>query len=95
MRAKERGLQSAGVLVSEGVIGILWARLYGAHVPAGYATVTASARHPGDSADERACRAGENAICPDFIPYSDFETVNSEREDRDEFGLPTLVRRLP
>ena len=34
-RATERGLQSAGVLVSEGGFGILRARLCGAHVPAG------------------------------------------------------------
>ena len=33
-RATERGLQSAGVLVSEGGFGILRARLCGAHVPA-------------------------------------------------------------
>ena len=33
--ATERGLQSAGVLVSEGGFGILRARLCGAHVPAG------------------------------------------------------------
>ena len=34
-RAPERGLQSAGVLVSEAGFGILRARLCGAHVPAG------------------------------------------------------------
>ena len=34
-RATERGLQSAGVLVSEGGFGILRARLCAAHVPAG------------------------------------------------------------
>src|SRR6266568_7636023 len=34
-RATERGLQSAGVLVSEGVFGVLRARLFGAHVTAG------------------------------------------------------------
>jgi len=34
-RATERGLQSAGVLVSEGGFGILRVRLCGAHVPAG------------------------------------------------------------
>jgi len=33
-RATERGLQSAGALVSEGGIGVLRARLYCAHVPA-------------------------------------------------------------
>src|SRR5207247_8133189 len=35
-RGTERGLQSAGVLVSEGGFGILRARLCAAHVPAGY-----------------------------------------------------------
>ena len=34
-RAKERGLQSAGVLVREGVSGILRAPLCASHVPAG------------------------------------------------------------
>ena len=34
-RATERGLQSAGLLVSEGDFGILRARLCAAHVPAG------------------------------------------------------------
>src|SRR5206468_2899010 len=34
-RGTERGLQSAGVLVSEGGFGILRARLCGPHVPAG------------------------------------------------------------
>ena len=34
-QAKERGLQSAGVLVSEGGFGILRTRLCSAHVPAG------------------------------------------------------------
>ena len=34
-RATERGLQSAGMLVSEEGFGILLAHLCGAHVPAG------------------------------------------------------------
>ena len=34
-RAKGRGLQSAGVLVSEGDFGILPTRLHGPHIPAG------------------------------------------------------------